>query len=192
MNTLKLSAVILIFGSVLFMIAAFSPISRIFGISSAEKKLEIILSSPNQWFIAQVFFALGAIVTVVGVGMIAHFFKTHSFSVFLSTSLMVLLAGAFLWIWHVYLRAVDPRLFVEGGISVWYFALYTFLTQIGLVLFGIALLRMEIPGWVGWMVIGSMGIFFLLTIIFRDMPPFVYYIITMIAGIKLFSSYTPH
>jgi hypothetical protein len=191
MNTLKFSSVILIAGSVLFLIAAFSPISRIFGIPSAEVKLQIILSSPNQWLVAQILFALGAIVTVVGVGMIGHFFNTQSFSVFLSTSTMILLAGAFLWSWHVYLRAIDPRLFVDGKISVWYFALYTFLTQIGLVLFGIALLRMEIQDWVGWMVIGSTGIFFLLTIIFRDMPPFVYYIITMIAGIKLYS-YAAH
>lgn len=192
MNTIKFSAVILIFGSVLFLIAAFSPISRIFGISSAEKKLEIILFSPNQWIIAQVLFALGAIVTVAGVGMIAFYFKTQSFSVFLNTSVVILLAGAFLWSWHVYLRAVDPRLFVDDGISMWHFVLYTFLTQIGLLLFGIALLRMGIQDWVGWMVIGSMGIFFLLTIIFRDMPPFVYYIITLIAGIKLYSSSIPH
>jgi len=173
-------------GSILFIVAAFSPISRIFGISSSEQKLEIILAAPNQWIIAQVLFALGSLTAAAGLSLIAVHFRTQSFSFYLNLSVMFLLIGAVLWSWHVYLRAIDPQLFVEGGIPIWYFAAYTFLTQIGLVLFGIALLRMEIQNWIGWLMIGSMGLFFLLTIIFRDMPPFVYYAITLAAGIMLY------
>jgi hypothetical protein len=188
MNALKLGSIIIITGSVFFIIAAFSPISRIFGMPSPEQKLEIILSAPNQWIVAQIFFALGALVTAAGISMVAYYFRNQPLSTMLNIGVAILVIGAFLWTWHVYLRAIDPQLFVQRGIPVWYFATYTFFTQIGLVLFGIALLRTELQNWVGWMMIGGMGLFFVLTIIFRDMPPFVYYIVTLIAGFMMYRS----
>ncbi len=183
---LKSGSIIIMVGSVLFLIAAFSPISRVFGIPSPDRKLEIILSAQNQWMIAQILFALGAVVTAAGISIVAYYFRNQPFSTLLNIGAVLLFIGAFLWTWHVYLRAIDPQLFVERGIPVWYFASYTFLTQAGLVLFGIALLRTEIQNWVGWMMIGSMGLFFVLTIIFRDMPPFVYYAITLTTGVMLY------
>ncbi len=186
MSSIKIGSIIIIAGSVLFIIAAFSPISRIFGIPAPERKLEIILSAPNQWITAQIFFALGALVTVAGLSIVTYSFRNQPFSVLLNISVAILFIGASLWIWHVYLRAVDPQLFTDRGIPVWYFATYTFLTQIGLAFFGIALLRTGLQNWVGWMMIGSMGFFFVLTIIFRDMPPFVYYIVTLITGVMLY------
>jgi len=186
MHNLKIGSIIVMVGSLLFFIAAFSPISRIFGITSPERKLEIILSAQNQWMVAQVFFALGALVTAIGIGIIAYYFRGQSSSVLLNTAVVILFIGAFLWTWHVYLRAIDPQLFVDRGIPVWYFAFYTFLTQTGLVLVGFALLRTDLQNWVGWMLIGSMGLFFALTIIFKDMPPFVYYAVTLIAGYMMY------
>lgn len=186
MHNLKIGSIIVMVGSLLFFIAAFSPISRIFGITSPERKLEIILSAQNQWMVAQVFFALGALVTAIGIGIIAYYFRGQSSSVLLNTAVVILFIGAFLWTWHVYLRAIDPQLFVDRGIPVWYFAFYTFLTQTGLVLVGFALLRTDLQNWVGWMMIGSMGLFFVLTIIFKDMPPFVYYVVTLIAGYMMY------
>jgi hypothetical protein len=187
-NLLKPGAITIIVGSVLFFIAAFSPISRIFGIPSAEQKLEIILASPNQWKAAQVFFALGALVTVAGIGILAYHFRNQPFSAFLNIVVAILFVGAFFWIWHVYLRTVDPQLFTDRGIPVVYFAAYTFLTQVGLFIFGIVLLRTDVYSWVGWTLIVSMAMFFLLTLIFRDMPPFVYYLITLLTGIMLYRS----
>jgi len=190
-KVLKIGSIIVMIGSVLFIIAAFSPISRVFGISSPERKLEIILSAPNQWIAAQIFFALGALVMVAGVSIVTYYFRNQPFSVLLNMSVVILFIGASLWIWHVYLRAVDPQLFTDRGIPILYFAAYTFLTQFGLILFGIALLRTELQNWVGWMIIGSMGFFFVLTIIFRDMPPFVYYVIMLITGVMLYRSGPP-
>jgi hypothetical protein len=34
--------------------------------------------------------------------------------------------------------------------------------------------------------IGSMALLFLLTVIFRDMPPFVYCVITLLTGVMLY------
>jgi hypothetical protein len=192
MKVLRFGSIVIIIGSVFFLIAAFSPVSRIFGLPSADRKLEIILSAQNQWMVAQVFFALGALVTAAGIGIIAYHFRGQSFSALMNTAVVILAIGALLWTWHVYLRAIDPQLFVPKGIPVWYFAAYTLLTQIGLAFFGVALLRTELQNWVGWMMIGSMGLFFLLTLIFRDMPPFVYYVVTLIMAYMTYRGVAMH
>jgi len=45
------------------------------------------------------------------------------------------------------------------------------LTEIGLAILGHALLRSDLPRWIGWMLIGSMVLLFVLTLIYRDWCP---------------------
>ncbi len=183
----KMSALVIIVGSVLFLIAAFLPISvRVFPEPSAARKLEIIMASPTAWFVAQIFFALGAMVTVIGIALVGYRFRDQSFALLMQASVAVLLLGALLWIWHVYARTVDPAAFAEGSLPVWPLGLYFVLTEAGLAVFGVALLRSGLPQWVGWVVIGSMVLFFVLTLIFRDMVPLVYYLITLLTGVTLY------
>ena len=181
----KTCALIIVIGSVFFMIAAFSPVSRVFAISDAGKKLELILNERSAWNISQFFFAAGAAVTVIGLGMTGMIFSNQMNTGLFYFSITLLAAGTILWAWHVYLRAIDPQLFTSGEIPIWLFAGYTFLTQAGLILYGMVLLKSGLSVWVGYMMIGSMILFFILTIIFRDMPPFVYYIITLITGVMI-------
>jgi hypothetical protein len=185
-NLQKICAITILVGSVFFLIAAFSPVSRVFGEPLAENKLDIIMRSLNQWKVTQFLFVAGAIVTGIGIGLTGILFHNKSLSIIIYVSAALLLTGAIFWSWHVYLRTVDPLSFTEGTIPAWLFISYTFLTQAGLIIFGFALLRMGLPGWSGWLMIGSMALFFLLTIIFRDMPPLVYYIITIVTGVMIY------
>ena len=59
------------------------------------------------------------------------------------------------------------------------------LTEIGLAILGYALLSSVLPSWIGWMLIGSMVLLLVLTLIYRDMPPLMFYLVTLIAGIAL-------
>jgi hypothetical protein len=183
----KMSGSMIMLGSVLFLIAAFLPISiRVFPEPSAVRKLEIIRDAPNAWLVTQIFFALGAMVTVIGIALVAYRFRNQSFTVLMQASVAVLFLGALLWIWHVYVRTVNPAAFAEGSLPAWPLVLYFLLTPTGLVVFGVALLRSALPQWVGWIVISSMALFFVLTVIFRDIPPFVYYLITLLTGAMLY------
>jgi hypothetical protein len=182
----KVSAITIIVGSVLFLVAAFSPISRIFGMPDAGGRLEIIAGSPNQWLLAQLLFALGSIVTAVGIGLVAVRFAGQGFTIYLTTSAVVMVVGALLWCWHVYLRAVEPARFVAGEIPLWLFAAYSLLTMAGLALLGTALLQTTLAAWVGWLPIGSAALFLVLALVFGDMPPFVYYVITLTIGVVLY------
>ncbi len=91
----KTSAIVIILGSVLFLIAAFLPISRVFPEPSAVRKLEIIRDAPNAWLVAQIFFALGAMVTVIGLALVAYRFRDQSFTVLMHASVAVLFLADF-------------------------------------------------------------------------------------------------
>lgn len=182
----RASALTIILGSILFLAAAFSPISRIFGMPDAAQRLEVIAAAPVQWRLAQALFALGSIVTVVGIGLLALRMADRGFSIYLTTSTVVMAVGAVLWSWHVYVRAVDPAMFTAGDIPLWLFAGYSLLTMLGLVLLGTALLHAGLAPWVGWLAIGSAALFLVLAVIFGDMPPFVYYLITLTIGVVLY------
>lgn len=183
----KISAIVIILGSVLFLIAAFSPIAnRVFPEPSAAQKLEVITAAPTAWLVAQIFFALGAMVTVIGIALVGYRFRDQSFALLIQASVAVLVLGALLWIWYLFMRTVDPAAFAEGALPVWPLILYFALTEAGLAVFGVALLRSALPQWVGWLVIGSMVLFFVLTLILRDMVPLFYYMITLLTGVMLY------
>lgn len=182
----RTDAIVIIVGSVLFMAAAFSPISRVFAIPDPVEKLAIIQDAATQWTVAQALFALGALVTAAGIGMLAYRAAGDGPSFLLAAATAVMALGAVLWSWHVYGRAVDPAAFASGELAAWPFALYSLLTMAGLVLIGMALLQTQMAPWVGWLSIGAAALFLVLGVIFRDMPPFVYYVVTLTAGIMLF------
>ncbi len=186
MSIQKLSGVVLLAGSLLFLTAAFSPVARVFSTPAADKKLEIIRTSGNAWAVEQVLFALGSIVTAIGVGLAASSLRTQPSSYLLSLSAIVLAAGALPWSRSVYLRAIDPGAFVAGSLPAWHFATYTLLTQAALIILGVAVLRLQFHNWVGWLLIGGATLCCLLYVVFKDMPPFVYYLLTLAAAIEIF------
>lgn len=61
---------------------------------------------------------------------------------------------------------VDPVAFAEG--------MYFLLTEAGLAILGVAMLRSDLPIWIGWMLLGSMVLLFVLTLIYRDMVPLLF------------------
>jgi hypothetical protein len=86
----------------------------------------------------------------------------------------------------LYLRATDPQGWTAGLHPAWLFLSYTFLTQGGLLLLGLAWLNSALPRWPGWLMLGSTALLFIVTVITGDMPPFLYYLLTLAAGIVLY------
>jgi hypothetical protein len=180
------SGIVIIIGSALFLCGAFAPISfRVFPAKYATRKLEVIRASPTSWSITQILFGLGGLVTAIGVGLFAYALRQQLSAWLFWASVVVLIPGAVLWLWHVYGRTVDPVAFAEGRWPRWPLLAYFMLTEIGLAILGFALLRSDLPSWIGWMLIGSMVLLFVLTLIYRDVAPWGFYLVTLIAGITL-------
>ena len=185
MSTERVAAVILLVGSVLFIIAALMPVSQVYVAPSPAAKLEIITTNRTAWTASQLLFGLGASIAAIGLGFVAYHLRGTPGAVWAYIGLAVVILGAVLWDGHVYLRAVDPERFVEGRLIDWQFPAYALLTQVGLLAFGVAYLRAGYPAWLGGITVGGAVIFFILYLVFKDIPPFVYYVLTFIAGIRL-------
>jgi hypothetical protein len=97
----------------------------------------------------------------------------------------VLILALVPWLWHLYGRSVDPVAFAEGRWPRWPLLAYFMLNEAGLAILGSAPLRSDLPAWIGSMLIGSMVLLFVLTLIFRDMVPLLFYLVTLILGIAL-------
>ena len=60
MNIERVSGMVLLLGSLIFLIAAFLPISWVFGERDPQKKIEMINAAPGAWRFAQILFGTGA------------------------------------------------------------------------------------------------------------------------------------
>ena len=185
MSTERVAAIILLVGSALFLIAAFLPVSQVFAEPNPAAKLEIIDSNSTAWTTAQVLFGLGGSITAIGLGFVAYHLRGTPGGIWAYIGFAAVILGALLWDGHVYLRAVDPEGFVEGRLIGWLFPAYALLTQFGLLAFGVSYLRASYPAWLGGVTLGGAVIFFIIYFVLKDIPPFFYYILTFMAGVRL-------
>jgi hypothetical protein len=186
-SSVGVSGIVMIVGSALFLCAANTPISfRVVAPGrSASRKLEAIRGSPTAWSVTQILFGLGALVTVIGIGVLAYALRRQPSAWLIWASVAVLMLAAVLWLWHLYGRMVDPVAFAEGRWPRWPLLAYFIMTEAGLAILGHSLLRNDLPMWIGWMLISSRLLLFVLTLVYRDMVPLFFYLVTLITGIAL-------
>lgn len=180
---LRFSGIIICVGALLFLVAAFSPISSVYAAPSKERKLELIRAAPGAWRASQWMFGGGALLFGLGVAIGTFALRERFSAPLLYLPAVLLLVGAVSWSWHVYQRALDPIAFVEGALPGWQFLLYTVLTLAALALIGAALRQMAFPGWAGWVLLGGAALLFVLYVIFKDLPPFVHYLLGLVVGV---------
>ena len=185
MSTQRVAATFLLVGSVLFIIAAFMPISQVYVAPTPATKLEIIYSDRTAWIASQVLFGLGASIAAIGLGFVAYHLRTTPGVVWAYLGLGAVILGAVFWEGYAYLRTIDPEGFAEGGPVGWLFPAYALLMQFGLLAFGVAYLRAGYPAWLGGTTIAGAVLFFIVLLTLKDIPPFFYYVLTFIAGIRL-------
>jgi hypothetical protein len=187
MHALRLTGIVLIVGAILFLIAAFMPLSMaVYTEPSPEKRLAAIKAAGIMWHVQHLLFATGILATIAGVGLVAVHFHRQSSSRWLYLALIAFAVSAFTAMPWLYLRATDPQGWTTGLHPAWLFLSYTFLTQGGLLLLGLAWLNSALPRWPGWLMLGSAALLFIVTVITGDMPPFLYYLPTLVAGIVLY------
>lgn len=186
MSLQKISACLFILGSAIFVFAAFHPFSqRFFPEPDRAKRWEMVSTSLSTWNFIHVFFSVGAIVTALGSILYAIHLKGTVNSSFSLSAAALIVCGSALWVFHCYLRVSAPKDFVEGLQPGWNFVVYTIFMIGALFLYGWLFRESGLPPWSGWTLMIGSGMYFLIFIIFRDLPPFSHYVLGMMMGIVL-------
>lgn len=186
MSLLRLGGVVTVFGAMLFIIAAFMPISGVYAMRDAGARSAMITSSPRAWTFSLVLFGVGAWSTVLGIAFSAYALRMQP-QVWWSLIATVFLAiGTVAWSWILYQRIIDPVAFANGLLPSLPFAFYTVLTIAALACAGIALLQLGLGSWSAWSLIVGSLLLLTLYLVFGDMPPFAHYFLAVVLGIALF------
>ena len=186
MPGIKFDAMIIGIGSILFLISAFLPISRVYALPTPDKKLALINQSRKAWQVSQILFFIGALLVAIGVVVFAFSIKEKSSTIALYFAAGLLIIGLVGWSWHLYLRNLDPVAFVKGALPTWHFRLYTVFTLAAFLLIGIAISSLGFPFWGSWVIMIGAILFFVLFIIFKDLPPFTLYLLGFFLFFLLF------
>ena len=179
-----LAGVLVLVGSAVFFLGASLGVPRVFTESRPEQRLAMLEDRLSAWRLAQPLYALGPLIAAIGIGVLAGA-TAGSGRVALALSCLALVVGALSWSWATYLRGTDHRAFAEGTLPGWPFAGYVWLTLAGLMALGIGLLLADFPVWAGWLTVGADVVFAAAYLRYRDIPPFVFYLLLVPVGIVI-------
>jgi hypothetical protein len=177
-----MAGVLLIVGSVIFFVGAAIGVPGVFTEADAQQRLRMLTAHLTMWRIAQPLYGLGPIVVAVGVGLLAAVALGRGARVMFGAGCVVMAIGALAWSWSLYLRGTRVTEFARGTLPGWPFAIYVLLTIVGLALVGLGLLAGRFPTWLGWLALSADVLFLVAYLWFKDIPPFVFYLLLLLVG----------
>lgn len=185
MNQESVTGIVLISGTALTYLGFSIFPTRIYTVHDTAIRLELVQRYPRRWSASQVGVILGAIVSAIGFVMLAPLFKETDAASLILFGVVAFLLGHILWIWHLILRINDPAAFATATLPAWHFTWYALLTPLGLFICGVSFWLHGAYTWLGiGMVIASLA-YLAIMAIYKDIPPFVYYLLTFIVGLVL-------
>lgn len=188
MNLQRLAGILMIVGFALVIIGSIVG-PQIYQETDNAVRLNLIANDQTGWFISNLSFALGAVVTAIGFLLISLHLRGSVSVWLLYLAAAVFISGSVLWVIFLYERATDPAAYIEID-SLMITLIYTFfwLTEAGLLLYGIVFLRGSYPNWLGYVSIVFVGLLGGAALIFGSqffefLPPQIFNLLTLVIGI---------
>jgi hypothetical protein len=166
----RVPGILLIAGSVLFLVGAAVGVPAVFAERDPGARLRLLRTHLRSWRAAQPLYGLGPLLAAAGVGGLSADAGDGAAPASLAAACVALVAGALAWAWSLYLRAARVEAFAFGTLPGWPFATYVLLTIAGLALLGAGLLAGGFPGWLGWLPLAADLVFLAAYLRFRDLP----------------------
>jgi len=187
MDIILVTGIFLILGTVLTYggFGSFPPI--IYTGKNMQEKLNLLAAQPRRWTLSQYLVIFGGLVSVAGTILLVFLFRGSQGFLPAIIGTAGFFLGHVFWIWIVILRIVKPKRQVTGEFPGWLFPSFSFLAQLGMAGLGVAF-------WLQGHLVLGIGIFswaaliFLLFLKSKGMPPFVYYLATLVIGVALLFS----
>jgi hypothetical protein len=178
------AGLLLIVGSVVFLVGAAVGVPRVFTEPDPQARLRLLTDHLGMWRIAQPLYGLGPITAAAGVGWLTAAAPTRATRA-TAAACLALAVGALAWAWSLYLRGTRVAEFAFGTLPGWPFATYVLLTIGGFALLGAGLLAGRFPAWLGRLTLGADLMFLAGYLWLKDIPPFVFYLLLLLAGVVL-------
>jgi hypothetical protein len=172
---LQTPATLLLLGSILFVVGAFLPVSRLYMLRTAEARLALMQERRAQWHTHLAMMGGGAALAAGGMTLLPATLGAAATAPALVAAIVVP-AGTLLWLRHLHLRVTVPEGFAQRTNPHWHFVLYTALMQVGLLALALALFRLGAPTWLWLVPAAGTGVTVLAFVVFQDVPPFVHYV----------------
>ena len=186
MHTDQVAGILLISGSTAFGIGAAIGVPKVFTERDPKARLRMLEDRLGLWRVAQPFYGLGPIIASVGAGYLAAAELPAGWArTLLAAASVALVIGALAWAWSVYLRATRISEFAFGTLAAWPFKTYVLLTIGGLGLLSVGMLASGFPVWLGLLTFGADILFLGIYVRFKDIPPFVFYLLLLLVGVVL-------
>lgn len=175
------AGLVLLAGAAVFVAVAFAPASFVFGISDEAERRAYLERHARSWRWGQLPFAAGAVVSAVGL-LVLGVDLDGGAGTAIAWAGGLAIAASLPWAEHCRRRALSAEDFLEGRLPWWQFVVYVWGTLAALGVTGLALLGTELPRWTAWLVLGAAAGFTAAWLRFRDLPPFVFYVVTGVLG----------
>ena len=197
MNDVQTAGLLFIVGSTVFIVGAAIGVPRVWTEKDRSTRLRMLEERRVIWRIAQPFYGLGAVIAGAGMAYLAVDATAQSTQVVFTVASVASIVGALAWCWSLYLRGTKVEDFVFGRQPGWPFLAYVMLTITGLGLLGVGLLigefadargggsTQQFPAWLAWLVLVADVAFLGAYVRYKDIPPFVFYLLLLVAGIAL-------
>ena len=185
MDIIQITALLLILGTVLIYTGFGSFPPRIYTSQNNQEKLNLLAAQPRRWILSQSIVILGGIIAVAGSTLLMRIFGEGQIALLARLSGIGFVFGHVFWIYHVALRAAQPQKFANNELPGWLYPVYAIPVLLALAGFGAAFWLQGIN-----QVLGA-GIFLAALLVlglylkFKDMPPFIYYAMTLVIGLTL-------
>lgn len=183
-TTERTGGILLIVGSVVFLVGAAVGVPRVFTQRDPQLRLRMLTEHLRAWQVAQPLYGAGPGIAAAGVGFLAAASSEGSRAA-LAASCAALTIGALAWGWSLYLRGTRVSEFAFGTLPGWPFATYVLLTIGGLALLAAGLLSGDFRTWPGWVTGGADAFFLAAYLRFEDIPPFVFYLLLALVGLAV-------
>lgn len=178
----------IIIGSLIFGTGAQVGVPKVFTERDPNTRLRLLEQGLTAWRVAQPLYGVGPMVVAIAVGYLAATTPRASSRIVLAAASLALVIGALTWSWSLFLRSTRISDFAFGRLPGWPFRTYVLLTVGGLILLGVGLLIEGFPIWLGWLIIGASVGFLAAYLRFSDIPPFVFYVLLLVAGVAILIS----
>jgi len=179
---------VLIFSFLLVIVASMIGPNEVYQAPDSASRLEVISQNQGRWRSTNLVWAGASVLSGVGLVLVTLALRRTQTPWLLDAGAVIQMVGAASWAIYAYQRIGNP----EGNLYTMppprLLMLFAWSTIAGLALYGAAFLQGTYPNWLGFTLLGSMGLLavgfvFFFDTVYRMFPPQFFGLLTLLIGI---------